>query len=199
MEKGNSALKGKKLDFEQIKKNGIKETLNHYKFIPKKNFLSYKYLVLYIIVLTMILVGDQITKQIISTTIKERDGIAIIQDFFYFTYTKNFGGAWSILEGQMWLFYIVTVIAIVSIYHYFIQTKKHEELTRFGLVLVLAGALGNFIDRLLFGYVRDFIHFQFKSFEFPIFNIADIAITIGIMFVLFEIVMEEYKIWKLSK
>ena len=65
--------------------------------------------------------------------------------------------------------------------------------------MVLSGAIGNLIDRIVFGYVRDFIGFNIFGYSFPIFNVADMAITIGIGLVVLEVAMEEYKAWKISK
>ena len=75
---------------------------------------------------------------------------------------------------------------------YFRKTKKEEVLTRFGLVLVFAGLLGNFIDRVFFGYVRDFIDVIIFNYNFPIFNIADMAVVIGVALIIIEIIFEEY-------
>ena len=83
--------------------------------------------------------------------------------------------------------------------YYFIQTKPYQKLTRFSLVLIFGGMVGNLIDRVVFGYVRDFIDFIIFGYNFPIFNIADIAITVGMFFIILEIGLEEYKIWKTSK
>ena len=75
---------------------------------------------------------------------------------------------------------------------YFRKTKKEEVLTRFGLVLVFAGLLGNLIDRVFFGYVRDFIDVIIFNYNFPIFNIADMAVVIGVALIIIEIIFEEY-------
>ena len=112
---------------------------------------------------------------------------------------ENQGAAWSILEGKIGVFLIVAVVAIIGIFYYFKQSHAYQKLTRFGLVLVLSGAIGNLIDRIVFGYVRDFIGFNIFGYSFPIFNVADMAITIGIGLVVLEVAMEEYKAWKISK
>ncbi len=103
------------------------------------------------------------------------------------------------LAGKISLFLIVSIIAAVGIIYYFIKSESYQKLTRFGLVLVFGGLIGNLIDRLAFGYVRDFIDFIIFGYNFPIFNVADMAITIGMALVILEISIEEYKAWKLSK
>ena len=91
------------------------------------------------------------------------------------------------------------MVAAIGIVYYFIKSEPYQKLTRFGLVLVFGGSIGNLIDRLAFGYVRDFIDFIIFGYNFPIFNVADMAITIGMALVILEIGIEEYKAWKLSK
>lgn len=165
----------------------------------KKLGLTRKKMVFYIITLLIVVIGDQLTKMIIDHTMQLNSGYTFIENFFYFTYSHNSGAAWGIFQGHLWLFYIISVFAAVAIVYYFYQTQPYQEFTRFGLILVFSGMLGNLIDRICLGYVRDFIDFIILGYDFPIFNIADIAITVGVLFVIYDVCVEEYKAWKLSK
>lgn len=144
---------------------------------------------------------DQITKIIAADLLMKNHPFEIIDNFFYLTYTENTGMAWSAFEGGRWFFVLGTPLILLVVLYFFVYSKPHEILTRGGLVLVVGGAIGNFIDRLLFGYVRDFIHFYlfFINKNFPVFNIADIAVVVGMGLVVLEICIQEYQIWKLSK
>ena len=165
----------------------------------KKMKLTYQTLILYLVAFLVIVIGDQVTKIIVDHTLSLGASYAIIDNFFYFTYAHNTGAAWGMLAGKISLFLIVSIIAAVGIIYYFIKSESYQKLTRFGLVLVFGGLIGNLIDRLAFGYVRDFIDFIIFGYNFPIFNVADMAITIGMALVILEICIEEYKAWKLSK
>ena len=165
----------------------------------KKMKLTYQTLILYLVAFLVIVIGDQVTKIIVDHTLSLGASYAIIDNFFYFTYAHNTGAAWGMLAGKISLFLIVSIIAAVGIIYYFMKSESYQKLTRFGLVLVGGGLIGNLIDRLAFGYVRDFIDFIIFGYNFPIFNVADMAITIGMALVILEISIEEYKAWKLSK
>lgn len=132
----------------------------------------------YLMVLILVII-DQFTKYLTVTNIAPGETIPFIEGIMSFTFVKNTGAAFSILEGQMWLFYIVTVIAIIVIV-YFMQTEgKQSKLAAIGLSFLLAGAIGNFVDRLLHQYVVDMIQLDFM--DFAIFNLADTWITIGVV------------------
>lgn len=165
----------------------------------KKMKLTYQTLILYLVAFLVIVIGDQVTKIIVDHTLSLGGSYAIIDNFFYFTYAHNTGAAWGMLAGKISLFLIVSVVAAIGIIYYFMKSESYQKLTRFGLVLVFGGLIGNLIDRLAFGYVRDFIDFIIFGYNFPIFNVADMAITIGMALVILEIGIEEYKTWKLSK
>ena len=165
----------------------------------KKMKLTYQTLILYLVAFLVIVIGDQVTKIIVDHTLSLGGSYAIIDNFFYFTYAHNTGAAWGMLAGKISLFLIVSVVAAIGIIYYFMKSASYQKLTRFGLVLVFGGLIGNLIDRLAFGYVRDFIDFIIFGYNFPIFNVADMAITIGMALVILEICIEEYKAWKLSK
>lgn len=172
----------------------IKE--NDYSFsLTKKD----KWIILAIIL--MVLIFDQVTKIIMANKFMLNESYEIIDNFFYFTYVQNFGMAWSAFEGARWIFVFITPIILLFVVHFFVYSKPHEVLTRGGMILVFAGAIGNWIDRLCLGYVRDFIHFYIPiiHYDFPVFNIADIAVVMGMGLVIAEIIIQEYQIWKLSK
>lgn len=165
----------------------------------KKRGLTYKTIILYILTFLIIVGGDQITKIMIDHTLQLNSGYTIIDNFFYFRYTHNAGAAWGIFQGKLNFFFLVSIVATIGIIYYFIQSKNYQKMTRFGLVLVFSGMVGNLIDRIAFGYVRDFIDFIIFGYDYPIFNVADMAIVIGMFLVIIEVVIEEYKAWKISK
>lgn len=165
----------------------------------KKLDLTYKHVILYVLTFLIIVLGDQITKVIVDHTLQFGGAYTIIEDFFYFIYYQNQGTAWSISEGKIGVFLIVVVVAIIGIFCYFKQSHAYQKLTRFGFVLVLSGAIGNLIDRIVFGYVCDFIGFNIFGYSFPIFSVVDMAIIIGIGLIVLEVVVEEYKARKILK
>ena len=165
----------------------------------KKLELTYKNIILYVVTFLIIVAGDQITKVIVNDTLQLGQGYTIVENFFYFTYAHNTGAAWGIFSGALNLFFIISIVATIGIVYFFVQSHAYQKLTRFGLILVFSGMIGNLIDRISLGYVRDFIDFIIFGYDFPIFNVADIAITIGVVLIIFEVGIEEYKAWKMSK
>ncbi len=133
---------------------------------------------------------DQITKYAIEAQLTLGQSIEIIKGFFSLTYARNTGAAWSILTGQMTFFYIVSVIALVVMTYFLVKTDKKENLQRIALALLIAGTLGNFIDRLMFQYVRDFLDFIIIGYDFPIFNVADISLNVAIGLLILEAILE---------
>ena len=95
------------------------------------------------------------------------------------TYLQNDGAAWSMLEGKMWFFYIITIVAVVILSVMIYKNRHDSKWLTYGLTMVLAGAIGNFVDRLHLKYVIDM--FQIEFFNFPIFNVADVCITVGVI------------------
>lgn len=107
------------------------------------------------------------------------------------THLHNEGAAWSMLEGKMWFFYIVTVVCCLVIGYLLVHNIKESKCLTVGLALILGGAIGNFIDRIRLGYVVDM--FQVEFFNFPIFNVADTALSIGVACVLIYILLDDKK------
>jgi len=119
--------------------------------------------------------------------------ITIIDGFLYLTSHRNKGAAWGILQGQMLFFYIITVIVVIGIIYYIQKYAKNEPILGIALGLMLGGAIGNFIDRLFRKEVVDFINTFIFTYDFPIFNIADSALTIGVIILFIYMLIFEGK------
>ena len=143
-----------------------------------------------IVVLVGVVLLDQLTKWIVASTMQIQESISIIPNFFSITYVQNTGAAWSMLEGKMIFFYIITIIFLVAMIYFYRTTDKNDVLTRYGVVLMIAGALGNFIDRLFLQYVRDFLDFIILGYDFPVFNIADISLCVGVGLIVLSVFLE---------
>lgn len=144
------------------------------------------------LIFTMVIALDQLTKQVITRTMEIGDSNPIINNFLYITYHRNSGAAFGLFQGQMIFFYIVTAIAIISIVIWLRKLDmKREKVISVALALILGGALGNFIDRVMYQAVIDFIHTVWWGNSFPIFNVADIALTSGAVLMVFDIMILE--------
>ena len=126
-----------------------------------------------LIVATILL--DQLSKWLVQTRLKEMGTYPIIEGVFHFHYLENRGAAFGLLQNQRTFFLMITLVIIAAILWYLIKQPQTSLLLTVALSLIAGGAIGNYIDRLRFGYVIDFIDFQ----VWPVFNIADSAIVIG--------------------
>ncbi|MBD7936794.1 MULTISPECIES: signal peptidase II [Cytobacillus] len=149
----------------------------------------------YIIAL-LIIAFDQWTKWLIVKNFTLGESMTVIEDFLYITSHRNTGAAWGILEGQMWFFYLITVIVIIGIIYYMQTHAKGKWLLQLSLALILGGAIGNFIDRLWRKEVVDFIHTFPFGYNFPIFNVADSSLCIGVVLLLIQMIREEREVKK---
>lgn len=149
--------------------------------------MNKKHLLLFL----FILVFDQCSKLVIDYFMKTGDTIPIISNFFHITYLHNTGAAWSMLEGKMYFFYFISILALIMMVLFYRNSRKEEPFVQYGLILMMAGTWGNFIDRLLYQYVRDFIDFKIFGYDFPVFNIADMALCIGVFLIIIDIVFEQ--------
>lgn len=121
--------------------------------------------------------------------------IDIMEPYISLFSHRNRGAAWGMLQGQMWLFYVVTVVVVIGLIYYFHKEAKGHRLFSISLMLLLGGAIGNFIDRLLMGEVVDFISvlIPFIQYDFPIFNVADAALSIGVALLIIHVLLDEKK------
>ncbi|WP_281244664.1 signal peptidase II [Salibacterium qingdaonense] len=136
---------------------------------------------------------DQLMKWLIVQYMDVAESIEVIQGFFYLTSHRNSGAAFGMLQGQMWLFYIVTVIVAVFIIYYLHRYGMQSKWYGIPLALILGGALGNFIDRVLFGEVVDFFNVYIFSYNYPIFNIADSALVTGVFMLIVKMAADDWK------
>ena len=136
--------------------------------------------------LTVVLLLDQIVKLIICQKMKVNQMITVIPKFFSLFYVKNTGAAFSILKNNTSLIVVISCIVLSIIDWYIKQNRKISKLEKTALGLITGGIVGNLIDRVLHHAVIDYLYFQFGSYGFPVFNIADIAITIGVVLMIVD-------------
>ena len=134
-------------------------------------------MVLYLAIFIFIIALDQISKIIITSAFSEGQGVNVIKGVLDFTFVKNEGAAFGMLQGARVFFIIITVFAVGAAIIYLVKVRPSSRLERTAICFLAGGAIGNFIDRLVLGYVRDFISVEF--IDFPVFNIADCFVCIG--------------------
>ncbi|WHA10498.1 signal peptidase II [Enterococcus montenegrensis] len=146
-------------------------------------------MIIFILIAVLLIVVDQLVKGWIVANIALGTSMPIIKNVFSLTYFQNTGAAWSMLEGQMSFFALVTTVAVGACSYLLYKNRNGAKLYSLGLSLVLAGALGNFIDRMRLGYVVDMFQTDFVSF--PIFNVADSCLVVGVILIFIYILFEE--------
>jgi signal peptidase II len=135
-----------------------------------------------LILITFILVFiDQLSKNLINLYMYVGQNISIIPNFFALNYVRNVGAAFSMLQGARWFFIILSILVLNIIYIYLISNKILSNKKIILYSMLISGIIGNLIDRLLYGYVIDFLSFNIFGYDFAIFNIADTFIVISII------------------
>jgi len=137
-----------------------------------------------ILLVAVFLVVDIISKLIVSNLMSVYDSIIVVKDFFYITYVRNTGAAWSIFADKTWLIIIISLIIIGLIVVYIYKNKPKSKIEIVGYSMILGGAIGNFIDRIVYGYVIDFLDFYIFGYDYPIFNLADSFIFVGVILII---------------
>lgn len=140
---------------------------------------------IYVITFLTILI-DQILKIIVMNTIPYQKVIDVIPNFFYITQVKNTGGAWSILSNHTIILTLIGIIACTILIYYIHKQKSFSKLEIIYLAIITGGIIGNLIDRILYQGVIDFIGLTFGSYDFPIFNYADMMIVIGAILLIID-------------
>ncbi|KXB58581.1 signal peptidase II [Gemelliphila asaccharolytica] len=145
-----------------------------------------------IVVISIILVLiDQISKKIIELNYNIGDSKEIIKNFFYITSHRNRGAAWGILQNSRYLFLFITILFLFLLFFYIYKNKVLLKINDYVMFsLIIGGALGNFLDRIIKGEVIDFLDFHIFGYDFPIFNLADTFICLGIFLLALKIYKE---------
>ena len=132
--------------------------------------------------------ADLISKRL-ATLYLQNTSIPVIKDILHFTYVENTGAAFGMYKGGRWFFVITTIVIIGGIIFMLLKYKPQQKLVKFSSALVIAGAVGNLIDRIYNGFVVDFI--DFRVINYPVFNIADCCVVVGaILFAVWVIFFE---------
>ena len=136
---------------------------------------------------------DYVSKYVIINNFLFGISKKVINNFFYITHINNEGAAFSILNGKTIFLIIISIIIIVMLINYVRKNSIKDKLSVVSISLVIGGSLGNLLDRITKGYVIDFLDFHIFGYDFPIFNIADTFITVGIFLLFISLNRKEKK------
>lgn len=135
-------------------------------------------------VFILLIAFDRLTKQLAVEHLMKQE-IEIIPNVFSLHYLENRGAAWGLFQNALWLFIIITIIVLVAMLYFYCRLpfEKRYHLLRVSIIILSAGAIGNFIDRIIWHYVVDFLYF--KLIDFPVFNVADCYVCIAAVLILY--------------
>jgi len=144
----------------------------------------------------LVAILDQITKVIILKNISLHHSVTVIPRFFNITHIHNPGGAFGFMASQNssvrnLLFLFLSSLAVCVVFYFYKNTPRTHPLLATGIALIFGGAIGNLIDRIRFGKVVDFLDFYIGTYHWPAFNVADSAITVGIIIFIFHILFKK--------
>ena len=134
---------------------------------------------------------DQLTKLLVKSNFVLYESIKVGGDFFRLTYIENPGMAFGIRLAGPWFFTLFSTIASIVILIFLYRIRNERFLSRMSLALVLGGAIGNLIDRFMYGRVVDFLYFVWGAYRFWVFNVADICVSIGMTLLIFLVLFEK--------
>ena len=138
----------------------------------------------------IVLIIDQISKIVANNFLSATKSLTVIKNFFHLTLCQNDGVAWSLLSDQRAIIIIISFVAMIIIYR-FMYCFKANTRNKIAFGLLLGGLSGNLLDRLISGSVTDFLDFYIFGYDFPIFNVGDIAIVFGVILLVIAIIKGE--------
>ena len=142
----------------------------------------------------ILVLADQISKTIVVKTMSLYESLPVIQNFIHFTYITNDGMAFGInFPFGYYIFTSVSVLLTLFLFWYLWSVRTHSIVIRLGISFIIAGAIGNLIDRIFLGAVIDFLDFMIGNFHWYVFNLADSYVTVGMVLVLIDSIILEKK------
>lgn len=148
-------------------------------------------LVVFFVGVILLLAVDQLSKWVVLHTLTGVESFPLINGVFHLTYCENRGAAFGILQNQVWVFVAITIAVLAAVIYYMLRVRPKNKWLNISLMLLVGGALGNFIDRIYRGYVVDF--FDFCLINFPIFNVADCFVVVGAVMLAVYLIFSEYQ------
>ena len=145
-----------------------------------------------IVVVAGLVIADQITKALVRRSIELHESVSLVPDLLAFTRVHNTGAAFGMLNsmefpGKTIVLTLVASLALVGVAWYAASVPMSDRLARLGVAMILGGAIGNLIDRATAGYVLDYVDASFRGWHFWAFNVADAAISIGVVLMIFDL------------
>lgn len=163
--------------------------------MKKKDWLKFGVMMAIIVA---VLVVDLVTKYVFDARLGNGESVTVIPKLFNFRIVHNYGAAWGMLAGKQVFLIVLTFVFLAIFIFYYIKEKNKTWLLNITFGFLFAGCLGNLYDRLFFGYVRDMIEFDFWK-SFPIFNFADVALSVGVVLLLVYLIVYFIKDSKAKK
>lgn len=138
-----------------------------------------------------VLLLDQLTKFLVMKNMQVSDSLVVIPHFFHIHYIQNRGAAWGMLQGETLFLALLSAGALILLNQYLSKQNRFSKLSIVSYGLLIGGMIGNLLDRILNHFVVDFLDFTILGYDFPVFNLADIGIVVGIFLLVFELLKEE--------
>ena len=157
-------------------------------------------MLVWIVVIVASIFADQLTKQLVVNFLDKNEPFELIPGVFRFTYVENRGAAFGMLDDKRWVFMIISTVAIVGLFVYMWKFCKDNKMLSLGISLIVGGGIGNMIDRVMLGYVIDFLDFcAFPKIWMWVFNVADSCVCVGAGIVVLSLLIDAFKEVKANK
>ena len=163
-----------------------------------KKLVLKRFLTIALPIIVVFLTADLVSKYLIDGGLEVGESVKFLPGFIDIVIVHNDGSAWGLFAGFQIFLIVLTFLFLLALVWYTLAEKIQHPLYHVAIGFVVAGCLGNLFDRIAFGYVRDFLHFEFMP-NFPVFNIADVCLTVGVLLFVAYVIVEIVKYYKKKK